>query len=199
MQLLNLNAINLAHTKIGRYFSPWTGKSFEDISPARLRKITDGHEKGKIPTFWGANTQAFRTPKEKFTGKLMKLANVWIEDVPADEAREFGYDIKCFFFIGRQAKSVNNEHNKGKTVFQFNYRWPKLKTSPPDCYCIDELVQIADGLYLGQLMYATELLKPYDPLTHPSEYKYRLFGYFLLMDESWHQVRLDIGFDLENV
>ena len=69
----------------------------------------------------------------------------------------------------------------------------------PDRYCLDELVQIAEGLYLGQLMYATELLKAYDPRVDPEEYRYRHFGYFLLMDDDWHRLRLDIGFDLENI
>ncbi len=197
MKFLNLNTINLAWMKLGRFFSPWTGKSFENIDIARIKEMTDGHEEGELPTRWGTNTQSLRTPKEQFTGKLMQLAGVWTQDVPKDEAREFGYDIKCFFFIAHQAKSISGQ-NQGKTVFQFNYRWPKLRTIPPDCYCIDELVQIAEGLYLGQLMYATELLKPYDPLVSPEEYKYRLFGYFLLMDESWHQIRLDLGFDMGN-
>jgi len=196
-KFLNTNTINLTYTQILR-FNPWTGKSFEDIEPVKLKDITDGFETGETPTFWGTNTLAFRTGEEKFTSRLMKLAGYSIENVPADEAREFGYDVKTLFFIARQAKSIN-EHNRGKTIFQINYRWPKLKTIPPDCYCIDEVVQIAEGLYLGQLLYATELLKPYDPSTDPSEYKYRLFGYFLLMDESWHQIRLEIGFDLDNV
>jgi hypothetical protein len=33
----------------------------------------------------------------------------------------------------------------------------------------------------------------------PSEYNYRVFGYFLLMDEEWQSRRLEIGFDLYNV
>jgi hypothetical protein len=68
----------------------------------------------------------------------------------------------------------------------------------PDRYCIDELVQIAEGLYLGQLMYATELLRPYEPTVPAQEYRYEMFGYFLLMTEDWHQIRLRIGFDLDN-
>jgi hypothetical protein len=56
-------------------------------------------------------------------------------------------------------------------------------------------VKIAEGLYLGQLIYATELLKKFDPKEDPSAYKYRLFGYFLLMDEDWQRRRLAIGFD----
>ena len=91
-----------------------------------------------------------------------------------------------------------NEANRGKPVFLINYRWPKLRTFPPDCYCMDEVAQIAEGLYLGQLNYATELLKKYDPNEDPSAYKYQCFGYFLLMDEDWHKRRLKIGFDLDN-
>ena len=128
----------------------------------------------------------------------MDLVGIWKQDVPSDEAREFGYDLKNFFFIAHQAKSID-EYNKGKTIFQFNYRWPKLETMPPDSYCIDELVQIADGLYLGQLLYSTEIFKPYDPTVDPGEYNYRSFGYFMLMTEDWHQIRLELGFDLGNV
>lgn len=194
---VDVNTLNLAWMRVGRNFSTWTGKTFEAISTAKLAEITDGHESGEQPTVWGSNTQALRTQHERFVGKLMKLAGVWSEVVPDDEAREFGYDLKNFFFIAKQNKSVNR-HNKGKDIFQFNYRWPKLKNIIPDCYCIDELVQVADNLYLGQLMYATEPLKPYSPDTDSGEYKYRLFGYFLLMDDTWHRLRLDIGFDLEN-
>jgi MFS family permease len=61
-----------------------------------------------------------------------------------------------------------------------------------------KIAQIADGLYLGQLVYATDWLKPFSPATPIEEYKYRLFGYFLLMDEEWHQRRLRIGFDLQD-
>jgi hypothetical protein len=127
----------------------------------------------------------------------MRVAGIWTEEATGGEKRSFGYDLKSFFFIGRQAATVN-EHNMGKPIFQINYRWPKLRTFPPDNFCIDEVVQIADGLYLGELMYATELFKKYDPNEDPSEYKYRNFGYFLLMDEDWHKRRLKIGFDLDN-
>ncbi len=192
-RFFNVNTLNVGW-QLGRYFTPWTGKTFEPISPERLKDITGGIEQGAVPTFWGTNTQSFKTVKQKMVRAMMKTAGIWMEDVPAEEARKFGYDVKCFFFIARQGASVNPE-NRGKKVFLFNYRWPNLRTFPPDHYCIDELVQIADGLYLGQLNYATELLKKYDPLEDPSTYKYRLFGYFLLMDEEWHRRRLAIGLD----
>ncbi|MGH9788477.1 MAG: hypothetical protein ACRD4U_07240 [Candidatus Acidiferrales bacterium] len=197
-RFFNLNTLNAAWMIGGGPFSPWTGKTFEDISPERLREMTDGFETGEIPTFWGTNTLSFKTRKEKFIRQLMKLGGVWVEEVPAEEARRSGYDLKSFFFIAHKAASIN-EANAGKKIFQFNYRWPKLRTSPPDNFCIDELVQIAEGLYLGQLIYSTELLKKYDPRENPATYKYRLFGYFLLMDEDWHRRRIQIGFDPENV
>lgn len=196
-RFFNLNTLNIAWM-FGRFFSPWTGKTFEEISPDRLKDITDGFERGTVPTFWGTNTLSFKTAKEKFTRQMMKLAGMWVEEVPAEEARQFGYDLKSFFFIARAGVSIN-ENNNRKKVFQFNYRWSKLRTSPPDNYCIDELVMIAEGLYLGQLIYATELKKKYDPKEDPSAYKYRLFGYFLLMDEDWQRRRLEIGFDPYNV
>ncbi len=192
-RFFNVNTLNVGW-QFGRYFSPWTGKTFEPISPERLQDITEGGEKGAVPTFWGTNTQSFRSPKQKLVRAMMKAAGIWMEDVPAEESRQFGYDVKCFFFIARRGVSVNPE-NRGKKVFLFNYRWPKLRTFPPDNYCMDELVKIAEGLYLGQLNYATELLKKYDPNEDPSSYKYRLFGYFLLMDEEWHRRRLAIGLD----
>ena len=150
-----------------------------------------------LPETNGANTYSLRTTRKKTVGQAMKVAGIWTEESSGHEKRSFGYDLKSFFFIGRKAISVNVD-NQGKRIFQFNYRWPKLRTFPPDNYCIDEAVQIAEGLYLGQLTYATELFEKYDPAKDSCEYKYRVFGYFLLMDEEWHRRRLKIGFDLDN-
>lgn len=195
-RLFNINTLNAAWVP-GKFFSPWAGKTFEPATPEQLKEYTDGYEHGTVPTFWGTNALVFRTALQKFVREGMKIANVWMEDVPAEETRRFGYDAKSFFFIAHKGASVNEE-NRGKQVFLFNYRWPKLRTMPPDCYCIDELVQIAEGLYLGQLIYATELLKKFDPAVSSAEYKYRLFGYFLLMDEEWQRRRLAIGLDPYN-
>lgn len=128
----------------------------------------------------------------------MELAKVWSEPASKTEAVKHGYDLRSFFFIAHAATSLNT-NNRGKRIYQFNYRWPKLQTIVPDRFCIDQVVEIAEGLYLGQLMYATDWLKPYDPNLPPEAYKYGQFGYFLLMNEGWHQSRLRIGFDLENV
>jgi hypothetical protein len=194
--VFNLNTLNMAWG-LARLFTPWVGKTFEDIDLRRLRELTDGNETGDLPTYWGTNAYSLRTTRKKIAGQLMKAAGIWTEEASDKEKRSLGFDLKSFFFIGRQATSIN-EDNRGKKVFQLNYRWPKLRTIPPDNYCIDEVAQIAEGLYLGQLTYATELLEKYDPAKSPSEYKYRVFGYFLFMDEDWHKRRLKIGFDLDN-
>jgi hypothetical protein len=196
--LFNINTINLIYTRIAAPFSTWTGKRFDPISMERLLEITDGHETGGVPTLWGANTQSLRTLKERFVGRLMRLAEIPTEAASPEEARQWGYDVKNFFFIARPGASID-PGSSGKQVFQLNYRWPKLKTIIPDRFCIDELVRIAQGLYLGRLMYATNLTEPFDPAKNPQVYRYRNFGYFLLMDAQWQQIRLAIGFDLDNV
>ena len=197
LQIFDINTLNIVW-QAARFFSPWTGKSFAPVDPVRLEELTDGHEKMDVPTFFCSNTLVFRKAKEKAVRKIMELVGAWIEDATEQEQRLFGFQAHSFFFIGKAAESILTE-NDGKRIFQFNYRWKKLRTPPPDNFCVDEIVQIAEGLYLGQLIYATNLLKPWDPLTNPKDYDYRLFGYFLLMDEEWHARRLRIGFDLENV
>ncbi|MDA8142082.1 MAG: hypothetical protein M0036_25825, partial [Desulfobacteraceae bacterium] len=196
--LFGLNTLNLVYTRLGAPFSTWTGKRFDPISKERLLEITDGHETGLAPTMWGANTQSLRTLKERFVGRLMNVADIWSEEATIEEKQQLGYDVKNFFFIARPGVSICKQ-SAGKQVYQFNYRWPKLKTVIPDRYCIDEIVQIAQGLFLGRLMYATHFTLPYDPANDPADYKYELFGYFLLMDKEWQQIRLTIGYDLHNV
>jgi len=195
--LFKRNALEKVYGYAARY-STWTGKRFDPISNDRLLEFTEGFEKGAPPVAWGSNTQSLRTLREKELAKAMELARIWGEPAAPLEAEQFGYDLKNFFFIGHEAESLN-PRNRGKRIYQFNYRWPKLRTIVPDCFCIDELVEIAEGLFLGQLMYATDWSKPYDPRLPPAEYKYGQFGYFLLMTEPWHQIRLRIGFDLESV
>lgn len=192
------NTIDIAW-QATRFFSPWTGKKFNPIDAAQLAMWTDGGEPmGSEPAWNCSNTVVFRTLKQKFTRECMKIAHVRLEDATPEEHQQYGYDGHTFFFIGRRSKPSMLPENKGKKIFQFNYRWKALKNIPPDCFCIDEIVQIAEGLYLGQLIYATDWFKPWDPRTPIADYKYKLFGYFLLMDEEWHQRRLKIGFDLDN-
>jgi len=194
VKCLNINVLNLPWPLV-RVFSPWTGKTFEECKMERLKDITDGFETGKVPTTWGSNTYSTRTSRQKAAVDTMKALQIELEPATAEEIRTRDYDVKGFFFIGREGRSVNPD-NKGRMVYQFNYRWPKLKTFPPDNYCIDEIVQIAEGLYMGQLLYATDMARAYDPGLDPDLYRYRNFGYFLLLDEDWEKIRVEIGFDV---
>lgn len=191
-----LNGVDVAWQAI-RSFSPWTGKTFDPIDKARLASLTDGWETGEVETFFCANTVVFRTAKQRLIRTIGETVDVTFQDATPEEHRRYGYDAKTFFFLGKQAPSIHPA-NAGKKVFQFNYRWKALRNPVPDCFCIDEIVQIADGLYLGQLFYSMNWLVPWDPHTDIAEYKYGLFAYFVLMDEDWHARRLKIGFDLEN-
>jgi hypothetical protein len=196
LAVANTNTVKIAW-ELTRRFSPWTGKRFDPVSKQRLAELTDGFESNENDTFFCANTVVWRSAKERVIQTLSKAADVWVEPASAEEKRLYGYDAKNFFFIGKQAPSVNPD-NKGKLVFQLNYRWPALHNIVPDRYCIDELVEIAEGLYLGQLFYATDWLEPWNPKTPIAKYKYGLFAYFLVMDEEWHARRLKLGFDLED-
>jgi len=83
-----------------------------------------------------------------------------------------------------------------KKVFRFHYRFPLIGEPAPIGTCLDELVEIAEGLFLGQLIYSTALFTPFHSSVAPSEYRYELFGYFLLLDDEWERHRQAIGLDI---
>ncbi|MCP4408250.1 MAG: hypothetical protein GY807_10910 [Gammaproteobacteria bacterium] len=103
-----------------------------------------------------------------------------------------------YIFLGVDEREsilpMNNGDHK-KTVFQFHYRFPMIGGPAPIGLCLDEIVEIADGLYLGQLIYSTALNVPFHSSVDSPEYKYQLFGYFLLLDDAWQKHRLAIGLD----
>jgi hypothetical protein len=90
---------------------------------------------------------------------------------------------------------MNNGADRKKRVFQFHYRYPMIGGAAPIGTCLDELVEIAEGLYLGQLIYSTRLLMPFHSSVDPADYKYQLFGYFLLLDNDWEYHRQAIKLD----
>lgn len=105
-----------------------------------------------------------------------------------------------YIFLGvsdrESVLSMNNNGQKKKRVFQFHYRYPMIGGPAPIGACLDELVEIAEGLFLGQLIYSTVPFKPFHSSVDPAEYKYQLFGYFMLLDDTWQRHRLAIGFDI---
>jgi len=92
---------------------------------------------------------------------------------------------------------MNNGPEKKKKVFQFHYRFPMIGGPFPIGLCLDELVELAEGLFLGQLIYSTAPLEPFHSSVAPERYKYQLFGYFLLLDNDWERHRRAIGFDID--
>jgi len=104
-----------------------------------------------------------------------------------------------YIFLGvseRESILPMNHGAQKKRVFQFHYRYPMVGGALPIGMCLDELVEIAQGLYLGQLIYTTDPFTPFHSSTDSSEYHYQLFGYFLLLDNTWEHHRRAIGFDM---
>ncbi len=103
-----------------------------------------------------------------------------------------------YIFLGvgeRESILPMNNGEQKKQVFQFHYRFPMIGGPTPIGLCLDEVVEIADGLYLGQLIYSTAIQVPFQSSVDPAEFKYQLFGYFLLLDDAWQYHRLAIGLD----
>ncbi len=110
------------------------------------------------------------------------------------------FERQGYAFLGsanqQSILDINNSDTRKKTVFQFNYRYPMMGGAVPIGYCLDEIVEIADGLYLGQLIYSTALTESFHSSVDPEHYKYQLFGYFLLLDDDWQRHRLAINLDI---
>lgn len=104
-----------------------------------------------------------------------------------------------YIFLGTSGHEsilpMNNGPDKKKKVFQFHYRYPMVGGPAPIGLCLDELVEIADGLFLGQLIYSTALDLAYHSSIDPAHYKYQLFGYFVLLDDAWEYHRKAIKLD----
>lgn len=131
---------------------------------------------------------------------LMKIAdmNYRVPDATlqhASEASGSPFYRQGYAFLGAADQDSILPLNNGRKVFQFHYRYPMLGGPAPIGFCLDELVEIADGLFLGQLIYATALHLPFNSAVDPAEYDYQLFGYFLLLDDTWERHRQAIGLD----
>ncbi|MBI3355108.1 MAG: hypothetical protein HY034_09520, partial [Nitrospirae bacterium] len=156
------------------------------------------HYNGKDPVIIGTNTYrkelGLSLPITTFIENLDKIGMV--VEHPDEREKDEGIYVKSFHFIAANGGSVNPEC-KGKEILQFNYRWSGFHTMPPDSLCIDEIVSIAEGLYLGQLLYSTRPEIAYNPDKDPAIYEYENFGYFMLMDDEWYAIKEFILFDTE--
>jgi hypothetical protein len=167
--------------------SPWAGKSFAHAAKQMMSDYTGGAEPSSLPVFLGIN--CFSRVAESFWNTAgIEFMTLWVglREAPPSEKERYGYERKGGLFISREAESVD-PGNPGKKVLQLNYRWPKLGNPLPLSVLIDEMVEIAEGLYLGQLLFASDILTKYDSARPSSDYRYVHYGYFLLMDESWYK------------
>lgn len=169
--------------------SPWAGKNFKKLNKDKLSELTGGFDKGEEPTYLGINS--FRKDNKGFLNNISGhvLSGVMdMEGVPGPESKQRSWIYaKGGLFVAKRQNSVDPEHPE-KEVVALNYRWKSMRNRFPNRLLIDEIVEIAEGLYLGKLYYATTLMhitEDYDPRISNHDYKYRSFGYFLLMDDSW--------------
>ena len=151
--------------------------------------MTDGFEKGEVTTYLGINP--LESDNKDFVNNLSGYALsavIDIDEVPGpDRMQRSWIYAKGGLFIAKRQRSVDPDHPE-KEVIALNYRWKSLGNMFPNRLLIDEIVQISEGLYLGKLFYATALkyiAADYDPSVSVQDYKYRNFGYFLLMDDTW--------------
>lgn len=131
---------------------------------------------------------------------LMKISdmNYRVPDTALQHASEPSgspFARQGYAFLGVADQESILPMNDRKKVFQFHYRYPLIGGPAPIGYCLDELVEIADGLFLGQLIYSTSLHLPFNSGVEAACYDYQLFGYFLLLDDDWERHRQAIALD----
>lgn len=151
---------------------------------------------------FGNNIQDERIVKMDSLMRLVDM-NYQIPDPSLQALSESGpspFSRQGYVFLGVAGREsilpMNNGENSRKKVFQFHYRYPMIGGPAPIGFCLDEIVEIADGLFLGQLIYSTALNIPFHSSVDSSVYKYQLFGYFLLLDDIWEYHRNAIGLDV---
>lgn len=120
-----------------------------------------------------------------------------LQQASAESGSPFARQGYCFLGVAdeRSILPMNNGDRGRKRVFQFHYRFPMIGGPVPIGFCLDELVEIADGLYLGQLIYSTAIGEFFHSSREADDFKYQLFGYFLLLDDDWERHRQAIGLD----
>jgi hypothetical protein len=190
-----------------KQYSPFTtriGRNFfrEPSNPDLIRKLG-------IPVLtkvWQLRRRPANVSSPGFLGQILP-ANL-------EKEKSIPYSMTGGIFIAQPGRSVVPETN-GKSVYQLNYRWPLLEPAYPMTRLVDELVQIAEGVYLGQLVMATNhyslgvlrtafpgmkaegwgIGEPYRPGTVSLDYGYQNNGFFLMIDPEFaHEAYADDAF-----
>lgn len=155
----------------------WMGKTFEPVSREIFATVCDNDAAsmaGYDPSSSRIGRNFFReTGGQSFLQgiSLPVLSRLWrLKGRPMDhEDKGFAgtllsqnllkelvipYTMTGGIFLAQPGLSVIPEMN-GKEVYQLNYRWPNLNPVYPMTRLVDEIVQVADGIWLGQLVMAT--------------------------------------------
>ncbi len=181
------NTINFIWGNTLASVSPWAGKSFSPVTSAELATITGGAVQPAGEAYQGIN--GFHVVDDSILSRIafhaMDLA-VGLQNAPAAEVLREGYKKKGGNFVAYRAPAMDT--SRSQQVLQLNYRYRALGCRVPLNLLVDELVQLAEGLYLGQLHFATDrVLENYDPALPDHLYRYEHFGYFTLFDQRWHE------------
>ncbi len=87
-----------------------------------------------------------------------------------------------YIFLGHADQEsilpMSSSETKKKRVFKFHYRSPMIGGAVPIGFCLDEIVEIAQGLFLGQLIYSTALTELYRSSVDPTKYECQLLDIF---------------------
>ena len=169
---------------------PWVGKSVTVLTGEGFQDLTGSSPHSGRQYFVGVN-HFTRLQTRVLDISAFQFLNYWMDLTPATEQQrlEYGWEKNGGNFIAAPADSVLAD--AARPVFQLNYRHKKLGNRAPNCWLIDELVQVAEEVYLGRLCYATrKLLRDYAMSPDQRIYRYAHFGYFLLFGRQWRpQVR----------
>lgn len=156
----------------------WMGKTFEPVSKEKVAQMCEGNplmmatydsrvtrigrnffrephdpnllQGAGMPVLtelWRLKERPMSTDAKGFDGQLLEK-NI-------EKERNIPYSKTGGLFLANPGISMVDEMN-GKSVYQLNYRWPALEPVYPMTRLIDEIVQIDDGIYLGQLVMATK-------------------------------------------
>src|SRR5438552_8599684 len=165
---------------------PWAGKSYFPMSDEERAKILGDTVPAEVKVVRGINhfNRIEGAPVNVATIALLNF--MWhLQKATGEEKSQYGYDYKGGNIASHRAPSIYP--GTPREVFRLNYRYPDLGNFPPLSYLIDEMVQIADGMFLGQAIFATtKFLDRYDPKADPATYHYQNFGYFLLFEPFWN-------------
>ncbi|HET9596934.1 MAG TPA: hypothetical protein VFP65_15200, partial [Anaeromyxobacteraceae bacterium] len=200
----------------------WMGKTFDPVSRETFAEKCGG-DPATVTAYDPATARLGRNFFREVSGGVLQelglpvLTRLWnLRDRPTDAAAP-GFDAALRpehleeeklipyvktggYFLSNLAPSVV-ERLAGKAVYQLNYRWPRLDPVFPMTRLVDEIVQVADGVWLGQLVMASRhfsLGTLHVPLVEgkapalelgeafaarpPQEYGYQHNGYFLMID-----------------